>query len=560
MEPKTDTITLDSDNEEDEPAKQPNTPNTPMTHQLLTIINTAPSNNAASQISPHDNHQKLILKEQLTLPKGTTIVPTVPVPSLTKLSAPSNSIAITIKKPNENNKMEEVDIMSAAKNFLVSLLEVDSDTAESSWPADSGDLTQQQQQRKQPRKKTTNKPNPTLLKQKEMLERERLEEMKRNDLKLRMKCAISLKKAEEEYPFARDMLQQHEYESKTEKSANEMQTAANTEKQEEEEVDEDTDDGDTKVPNGSAEAGQGNDSGDLEILTMDLESSIDDGKESEIVLEGEKSPTEKCVEVENNGNGEKYTIVMDDEEEGKEKSLIIEVEGNSTNEKESLQVVIDENTANSNDGTNEKCMKTKMETVSECAKRLIEGLQASEKKKEMEKREQQLTNLVSPDMTNSVDNTSADDTIEPIVVDESDLADPEDSPIKQRAKVSGITNEYAVNTKKTTESESGDDLLAARREAPMKSGLVACAIKAATESETNAVELNEPEIDVEKEIEKLLMKKAQLPHAETNTDNDATSTVVGTQVDKAATAKAATPELLSELVDNLLESESATLT
>nr|XP_014099911.1 uncharacterized protein LOC106624649 isoform X3 [Bactrocera oleae] len=543
VEPKTDTITLDSDNEDEEPAKQTDTPETP---QLITIINTAPSSKSACHISPEDNRQKLILKEQLTLPKGTTIVPTTPVPSLTKLPSLSNSNTITIKRPNDNNKMEEVDMMSAAKKFLVSLLEVDSDGGE------------QQQQRKQPRKKTTNKPNPTLLKQKEMLERERLEEMKRNDLKLKMKCAISLKKAEEEYPFARDMLQQHENESKTEMRANEAQSVASTEEQLE--VAESTDDADTKELNESDEAGNENDSGDMEILTVDLESSIDDGKETEIVLDGEKSPAQKCVEVENNGNGEKYTIVMDDEDEGKEKSLIIEVEGNSSSEKQSLQVVIDENTANSNDDSNEKCTKTKMETVSECAKRVIEGLQASEKQKEIEKNEQQQTKMASPDTASSVDNASADDIIEPIVFDESDVADSEDSPIKQSGKVSEVTNEHAVITKNPTESAASDDVLAARREATTKSGLVACAIKAATESETNAVELNEPEIDVEKEIEMLLMKKAQLPEAETNTNTEVTSTAADMQAGKAPITQAATPELLSDLADNLLESANTTNT
>uniref|UniRef100_A0A0K8U902 Transcriptional regulator ATRX n=2 Tax=Bactrocera latifrons TaxID=174628 RepID=A0A0K8U902_BACLA len=549
VEPKTDTITLDSDNEDEAPVKQTDTPKPP---QLVTIINTAASSNSACQLSPNDNRQKLILKEQLTLPKGTTIVPTAPVPSLNKLPSPSNSIAVTINNSNEeNNAMEEVDMMSAAKKFLVSLLEVDSDAAEGSWSADG---SEQQQQRKQPRKKTTNKPNPTLLKQKEMLERERLEEMKRNDLKLKMKCAISLKKAEEEYPFAKDMLQQHENESKAEKCAGETQRSASEEKQEE--VATCVDNGDTKKPDESNEAGNENDSGDMEILTVDLESSIDDGKETEIVLEGEKSPAEKSVEGENNGSAEKYTIVMDDEDEGKEKSLIIEVEGNSSSEKESLQVVIDENTANSNDDSNEKCTKTKMETVSECAKRVIEGLQASEKQKEIEMNEQQQTKVASPDMVSSVDNASADDIIEPIVVEESDVADSEDSPIKQ--KMSEVTNDYAVTTANSTESAAADDVIAARREAPTNSGLVACAIKAATERETNAVELNEPEIDVEKEIEMLLMKKAQLPEAETNTNTEASSAAADTQAEKAPIAQPVTPELLSDLADNLLESARAT--
>ncbi|XP_011178755.2 uncharacterized protein Atrx_0 isoform X1 [Zeugodacus cucurbitae] len=564
VEPKTDTITLDSDNEDEEPVKQ--TDAAPKTPQLITIINTTATNsNAAStqqpsQISPDGNRQKLILKQQLTLPKGTTIVPTAPVPSLTKLPAAANSIAITLEKSNEGNNMEEVDMMSAAKKFLVSLLEVDSDAGEGSGSTDGGDSAQQLQQRKQPRKKTTSKPNPTLLKQKELLERERLEEMKRNDLKLKMKCAITLKKAEEEYPFARDMLQQHEIDAKTEKQAKEAERAASEEHQME--VDGNGDEGDTKAANKSSETGNENenDSGDLEILTVNLESSIDEDKESELVLVGEKSPTEQSVEVEDNGNGGKYTIVMDDEDEGKEKSLIIEVEGNSSNEKESVKVVINDNTAHSNDDTNEKCMKTKVETVSECAKRVIEGLQASEKQQELEKKEQQQQQTkVTPIDTTS--NTSADDIIEPIVVEESDVADSEDSPIKQSGKVLELPNEHAVAAKKSAESASVDDGSAAKREAPTKSGLAACAIKAATERETNAVELNEPEIDVEKEIEMLLMKKAQLPEAETNNDTNALKpSTAGTQAVKATTAKAATPELLGELVDNLLENASAALT
>ncbi|XP_053966179.1 uncharacterized protein LOC128868294 isoform X1 [Anastrepha ludens] len=568
VEPKTDTITLDSDNEDDEPAKQMVA--SPIKPQLIAINNNdTQSSNASLQcreqiltITHDGNSQKLReqiltithdgnsqkLKEQLLLPKNTSITATIPMPSLTNIAPTINRKAITI---NEPNKMEEMDIMTAAKSFLVSLLEVDSDTAEGSWTPDGSDSTSQQHQRKQPRKKTTNKPNPTLLKQKEILERERLEEMKRNDLKLKMKCAISLKKAEEEFPFAKDMLQKHESETKTNAAAEVDKIEATNDAVEKA--------SETKEPVENNE--KMDDSGELEILTVDLahavvdlESSMDDGKENEIVLEEDKSPSgDKCEEED---NSKKYTIVMDDDDDDKEKSLIIEVEGNNSGEKESLKVVIDaksvEGGNNSkwvvNDKTvvgSEKCTKSKVETVSECAKRVIEGLQASEKKKEMEKKEQQAVKVsvgvassTTATLANVDDNVPGDDTVEPILIDESDAADSEGSPIKQNflSKVEDI----AAPEEEATTASTGQSSATKQNNDTI------------IDESTSAAELNEPEIDVEKEIEKLLMNKAPVSEIEMNAPQSSS--------EASTTAKNNSPELLSQLVDNLLESESTTLT
>ncbi|CAD7013317.1 unnamed protein product [Ceratitis capitata] len=298
------------------------------------------------------------------------------------------------------------------------------------------------------------------------------------------------------------------------------------------------------------------------------------------MLDGKESPTDKNVE----DHSKEFTIVMDDDDDDKEKSLIIEVEGGTNSgEKEPLKVVIDAKTINENSGdkwvandktvgVGDKNAKNKLETVSECAKRVIESLQASEKRKEMEKKEiskkepsgNTVTTTSAPATpatrssstelpTDDVTIASVDDTIEPILIDESDVGDSVDSPMKQNKQ-----SETTVTEKKQTGTAGYVDMSTTKTTitTTKKDGLIACAIKAATDNE-NIAELNEPEIDVEKEIEALLMNKSEEPENERNAGADTPSIADAAQTDQTPTAKTVTSELLSDSVDNLMESESA---
>lgn len=122
---------------------------------------------------------------------------TSPAPVAPTKPAATGSGALTAAHVEDN-----MDLMSMAQSFLASMLEVEMQEGPQNSPGSDSSG-----QKKQPRKKLTNKPNPTLLKQKALMERERLEEMKRNDQKLKMKCAVELKKAEEVFPYAKEMLE-----------------------------------------------------------------------------------------------------------------------------------------------------------------------------------------------------------------------------------------------------------------------------------------------------------------------------------------------------------------
>lgn len=131
------------------------------------------------------------------------VKPVIPPASIaSKRTDISQPLLTSTSAPTTYQTDENVDLMSMAQSFLASMLEVDIQDVNSNSPgSDSAG------QKKQPRKKLTNKPNPTLLKQKALMERERLEELKRNDLKLKMKCSVALQKAEDEFPFAKSMLE-----------------------------------------------------------------------------------------------------------------------------------------------------------------------------------------------------------------------------------------------------------------------------------------------------------------------------------------------------------------
>ncbi|KAH8253085.1 hypothetical protein KR032_003536, partial [Drosophila birchii] len=141
VEPKTDTITIDSDNDDDTPSTS--TPQ-PAMMKIVSVMSAAPK------------------KELL-------------------------------------EKQTEIDVAAFSSTILASLLEVDINDA-------SGDpKSVSPGQKKQPRKKTTNKPNPALL----QLERQRMEEMKRSDVKLKKKCVVKLRRAEEEFEVARKWVERN---------------------------------------------------------------------------------------------------------------------------------------------------------------------------------------------------------------------------------------------------------------------------------------------------------------------------------------------------------------
>ncbi|KAH8308717.1 hypothetical protein KR059_001042, partial [Drosophila kikkawai] len=143
VEPKTDTITIDSDNEDDTPSTS--------------------------------TQQKAMMK----------------IVSVTS-AAPK-------KELSENQA--DIDVAAFSSTILASLLEVD--IHEGGTTGDPKSISPGQ--KKQPRKKTTNKPNPALL----QLERQRMEEMKRSDVKLKKKCRVKLRRAEEDFEVARKWVERN---------------------------------------------------------------------------------------------------------------------------------------------------------------------------------------------------------------------------------------------------------------------------------------------------------------------------------------------------------------
>lgn len=148
------------------------------------------------------------------------VKPVIPPASIaSKRTDVSQPVLTSTSAPITGQTEENVDLMSMAQSFLASMLEVDIQEVNLNSPGSDSSG-----QKKQPRKKLTSKPNPTLLKQKAQMERERLEELKRNDLKLKMKCSVALQKAEDEFPFAKSMLDARVKEKqKVEEDANQKQ-------------------------------------------------------------------------------------------------------------------------------------------------------------------------------------------------------------------------------------------------------------------------------------------------------------------------------------------------
>ncbi|EDV56408.2 uncharacterized protein LOC6547031 isoform X1 [Drosophila erecta] len=146
VEPKTDTITIDSDNDDD-----------------------TPSTSTATQ-----------QPQQAAIMKITSVTSAAP------------------KKELQENNQADIDVAAFSSTILASLLEVEvNEGASEPKPVSPG-------QKKQPRKKTTNKPNPALL----QLERQRMEDMKKSDAKLKMKVMVKLKRAEDEFEVARKWVEE----------------------------------------------------------------------------------------------------------------------------------------------------------------------------------------------------------------------------------------------------------------------------------------------------------------------------------------------------------------
>ncbi|KAL7735520.1 hypothetical protein ACLKA6_010552 [Drosophila palustris] len=100
----------------------------------------------------------------------------------------------------------DIDVAAFSSTILASLLEVDITEGSGEVKTKTSVSPGGTVQKKQPRKKTTNKPNPALL----HLERQRMEEIKKNDAKLKMKVVVKLKRAEEEYEVARKWIEEQE--------------------------------------------------------------------------------------------------------------------------------------------------------------------------------------------------------------------------------------------------------------------------------------------------------------------------------------------------------------
>ncbi|XP_016958216.1 putative RNA exonuclease pqe-1 isoform X1 [Drosophila biarmipes] len=144
VEPKTDTITIDSDNEDE-----------------------TPSTSTLTSTQQPQQQQPAIMK----------------ITSVTS-AAPKSEL-----KENQ----ADIDVAAFSSTILASLLEVEVTEGTNEPKSISPG------QKKQPRKKTTNKPNPALL----QLERQRMEDLKNSDAKLKMKVVVRLKRAEDEFEVAR---------------------------------------------------------------------------------------------------------------------------------------------------------------------------------------------------------------------------------------------------------------------------------------------------------------------------------------------------------------------
>ncbi|XP_034654718.1 uncharacterized protein LOC117892527 isoform X3 [Drosophila subobscura] len=165
VEPKTDTITIDSDNED----------------------------------------EACLLSSSKKIMKITSVSSHSP-----KIDVPKREVMEVLPS--------EADMAAFSSTILASLLEVEitDGTAELKNVSPG--------HKKQPRKKTTNRPNPALL----QLERQRMEEIKLTDAKLKKKVVVKLRRAEEEFEVARKWAKNCDKQAKSDRQA--QQAKHNAEK------------------------------------------------------------------------------------------------------------------------------------------------------------------------------------------------------------------------------------------------------------------------------------------------------------------------------------------
>ncbi|XP_055907860.1 inner centromere protein A isoform X2 [Eupeodes corollae] len=186
VEPKTDTINLDSDNEDDLPPP----PSKSMGNHPAKSVITSNSN-----LITHTNQVRSEQSPPIVTPTTTT---------------------------NADDELTAEYDFSKVASLLAGMLEVELTEGGNESP----------QAPKKPRKKTTNKPNPTLVKQKEIQERERLENIKKNCVKLKMEVQIPLNKVEDIYEYAKPMLEELKHE-KLKADENELSENETSKKEEE---------------------------------------------------------------------------------------------------------------------------------------------------------------------------------------------------------------------------------------------------------------------------------------------------------------------------------------
>lgn len=191
MEPKTDTITIDSDNEDD---------------------TTSPKK---AQVQSANKSQMLVKLAQKIQERRTQ--PPITAPDHEKPIMTITSVTSAAPKTEAVENQADIDVAAFSSTILASLLEVDMN---GSNPKTKSAATH----KKQPRKKTTNKPNPALL----QLERKRMEEMKKSDVKLKMKVVVKLRRAEDEFEVARlwaEENKKHQHETVAENKTDELLTS-----------------------------------------------------------------------------------------------------------------------------------------------------------------------------------------------------------------------------------------------------------------------------------------------------------------------------------------------
>ncbi|XP_061398861.1 peptidyl-prolyl cis-trans isomerase 1-like [Musca vetustissima] len=467
VEPKTDLITLDSDDDEPTPPAAtsktpPEQPQQPLIKIQKSIPATPPTNTTIAQsrvvITP------LLLNQQKTptavsstsssasnnvmTARGTYVPPTTaakitpikignspaPVPPLVPVNNTTSGGSSLAADDDDN-----MDLMSMAQSFLASMLEVDANDGSSRSSCDTPTTTPHT--KKQPRKKMTNKPNPTLLKQKALMELERLEEMKRNDQKLKMKCKVELSRAEDEYPFVKSLLEAKK------KTHEEEETENGKEKR-------NSSDGTTMMVNTGQET--------IEVHLVIEDDALNSSNE-------EKSNSKKEKEKSQNEMQEKRKVST----EGKESNEINQDGSNKENKKDTSMDVFE-------------ISDDVMEEVKDQSLEIIETDKISEKETTKETEKQVVDNGISfTDPKDMNDEISVRETTEKLVK-------------PKESKEAEDTSEDVSKTEVDTSEQSA---------------------KSTTEETTTKNVADIDDVEVYQEIEKVLQRKSSGEESQSTTEN-----------------------------------------